>query len=151
MEIRHTDIRTELFHNRFVIISTSGVSMKPLLYDKGRKDATQVLIEPVTGQLRVGELPLFERQDGKLVIHRVIEVRKDSLGNAIMYRTRGDNCMSCEQIHPDKVLGMVTKIYRKRRTINVTDCGYRMYVRIWNAIYPLRYIWYRMRVRVKKA
>ena len=57
MSVEYTDIRTELLQGRFVIISTSGVSMQPLLYDKGKKNTTQVLVEPITKPLKAGDLP----------------------------------------------------------------------------------------------
>lgn len=148
MSVEYTDIRTELSKGRFVIISTSGVSMQPLLYGKGKKKTTQALVEPITEPLKEGDLPLFVRQDGKYVIHRLIKVYKDSCGNAVLYRTRGDNCMTCERITPDNMLGIVTEIYRKGRTIKPTDSGYRIYIKLWNIIFPLRYVWYKIRTKI---
>ena len=148
MSVEYTDIRTELLQGRFVIISTSGVSMQPLLYDKGKKNTTQVLVEPITKPLKAGDLPLFIRQDGKYVLHRLIKVYKDADGNAVLYRTRGDNCMSCERIVPDNMLGIVTEIYRNGRTIRPQDTGYRIYIKLWNIIFPIRYIWYKIRAKL---
>lgn len=146
MEKEYTSVESELKKGRFIIISTSGVSMQPLLYDKRKKKATQVLVEPLKGDPEPGDLPVFIRYDGKYVIHRIVKKVTDGQGNVQMYYTRGDNCMSCEKISPDAVLGLVSEIYRKGRTIKVTDKGYKVYVRIWNMIFPLRYIWYRIRI-----
>lgn len=148
MSVEYTDIRTELLNGRFVIISTSGVSMQPLLYDKGKKNTTQVLVEPVTKPIKAGDLTLFVRQDGKYVLHRLIKVYKNADGKAVLYRTRGDNCMSCERITPDNMLGIVTEIYRKGHTIKPQDKGYRIYVKLWNIMFPLRYIWYKIRAKL---
>lgn len=140
-----SNVKKELQEGRFVIISTSGVSMQPLLYDKKKKKATQVLVEPISGEIRKGDLILFEH-GGKFIIHRLIKIKQD--GNMI---TRGDNCLTCEHIKRENILGAVTQIYRKNRTIKDTDRLYRLYVRIWNMIFPFRYIYYRGRIVTSHA
>lgn len=148
MEKEYTNVASELKNGKFIIISTSGVSMKPLLYDKKKKYATQVLIKPVKERPVPGDLPIFMRIDGKYVIHRIVKEVTDDDGNVKLYYTRGDNCIGCEKVPPAAILGIVEEIYRKGRTIKVTDGGYRLYVRVWNAIFPVRRIWYKIRGRI---
>ena len=67
-----TKIRDELQAGRPVISFTSGVSMEPLLHDKRKKNATHVLIVPVTDTCKVGDMPLVFMKDGRYVLHRII-------------------------------------------------------------------------------
>lgn len=111
---------------------TRGVSMRPLLY----QGKTHVILEPLSRELHPGELPIYLRPDGVYVIHRLIRIEENC------YYTRGDNCMHGEKIPKDWVIGVVTEIYRKGKNIPVTSRGYRIYVAVWNAIFPLRWVYY---------
>lgn len=153
MNTEYSNVMNQLKSGKFVVVPTSGVSMEPLLHDKKKKNATQVLIEPVTRTLSPGDLPLFVREDGKFVLHRLIKVYNREDGS-IIYRTRGDNCITCEVFPKENAFGVVTKIYKKEKTINVTDKPYLLYVRIWNLIYPFRYLYRRIRIfagRIKRG
>ena len=121
---------------------TVGDSMEPLLYNRD----TQVLIERVSDdtQLKAGELPLYRRSTGQYVMHRIIKADSDC------YYTRGDNRCGLERIPKKWVIGVVTEIYRKDKHIHVADSGYRMYVTVWNLIYPLRWLIYRLRRMIHK-
>ena len=70
--------------------------------------------------------------DGKYILHRVL--RTD--GN--QYLIRGDNTYSVERVPADAVIGVLTGFVRDGRQISVQDWRYRLYVRIWCALYPLR-------------
>lgn len=147
--MNNTSIREELAAGRAVYTFTSGVSMEPLLYDKKKKNGTHVRICPVKRQLLVGELPIYLRPEGQYVIHRVVGVKQEKTGE-LYYLTRGDNCINTEQIPEEWVLGVVTEIYRKGKTIRVTDKGYRFYVTVWSLNYPLRRLWCRIRAHRKR-
>lgn len=131
-----SNIRKELCNHKPVLIFTKGCSMEPLLYDKNKKYATHVMVEPTDTIMRKGELPLVELPDGRYMIHRIVKVNSD--GEDIIYRTRGDNCLHGEIVSHAHVIGKVTEIYRKGKTIHVTDLRYRFYVRLWMWNYPLR-------------
>lgn len=110
--------------------------MEPLLYHHD----TRVVIRKAEGTLKKGDLPVYRRPSGQFVMHRIIRVKEP------YYYTRGDNRYGTEQVPQDWVLGIVTEIYRKKRHIYVTDRSYRLYVAIWNILYPIRYIVYRGRM-----
>lgn len=131
-----SNLKKELENGRSVLVFTSGTSMQPLLYDKSRKDATHVLVEPADGILARGDLPFVLLPDGRYMIHRILRVKKDQ--GRFFYITRGDNCISCEKVEASQVLGRVSQIYRKGRTIRVTDRGYLLYAHAWMLLYPLR-------------
>lgn len=133
-----SSLQKELQGGKSVIIFTTGTSMEPLLFDKRKKNATHVLVMPVDGELSVGQLPVVLLPDGRYMLHRIIRVIREN--GSIYYQTRGDNCISSERISEDAVFGVVTEIYRKKKTIKVTDKGYQLYVKSWMWSYPLRVV-----------
>jgi len=129
---------------RSVISFTRGVSMEPLLHDKAKKNATHVLIQPVTGICKVGDMPLALLSDGRYILHRIIRV--DKKAGKVFYVTRGDNCIGCEYVPQEAVYGVVREIYYKgNKTVKVTDKGYQRYVKVWMRSYPIRKFFMRCR------
>lgn len=126
-------LEREILSGRPVVTMTSGDSMEPLLFHQ----STRVVIRNVEGDLKKGDLPVYRRPSGQFVMHRIIRVNPDT------YYTRGDNRYGLERVPKDWVLGIVTEIYRKNRHFSVTDWRYRLYVSLWNFLYPLRYLAYR--------
>lgn len=112
--------------------------MHPLLYEgKG-----YVLLAPITGELSVGDIPIFQRADGKYVLHRLVKIEGD------FCYTRGDNCVGMEQVPRDAMLGVVTEIVQNGKTIRVTDPGYRRYVSLWMRLAPVRIPLYHLRAKL---
>ncbi len=132
-------IAGELKAGRMVATKTTGVSMRPLLYER----KTTAIIEPLRRELQVGELPIYQRPDGYYVIHRVVGV------DPAHYYTRGDNCTDIEKIPKSWALGVVVEILRGNRRIRVTDRGYRFYVAFWRWITPVRILYYRVRGKIR--
>ena len=134
-----TRIKDELEARKPVISFTSGISMEPLLHDKRKKNATHVLILPVQGICKIGDMPLVSMNDGRYILHRIIRV--DEKDGKIFYQTRGDNCIGSEYVSHESVLGVVNEIYYKNKTVKVTDANYKRYVGVWMKLYPFRKIW----------
>lgn len=105
-----------------------GVSMLPML--RQGKDAVEV--GPVTLPLRKYDLPVYQYPSGKYVMHRIVKVEPDH------YVCLGDNTYEYERIRPEQILAVVTAFRRDKKRIGVNDAGYRIYCRIWVALYPLR-------------
>ncbi len=123
----HTTIVQELRKGNAVTYFTVGRSMFPLLTTR----KTHVVIAPVS-QLQKNDILLYLRKNGKLVLHRCIRLDSETC------YIRGDNTYSLEPVSKEQILGVVTHIYRKGRQFPVSSRLYRAYVRIWNALYPLR-------------
>lgn len=107
----------------------TGCSMRPLFRGK---DET-VVISPI-GTPKRGDVLLYESEQGKQILHRVIRVTPEG------YLMRGDNCLGIEApLPPERVIGRMTAFWRGER---YTDCEtsrpYRLYARLWPATYPLR-------------
>lgn len=113
---------------------TKGTSMEPLL--KENRDLITVGVP--SSRLKRFDVALYKR-NGSHVLHRVIRV-----GDGC-YRIRGDNTFRMETVSFQDVYGVLTGFVRKGRQHSVTEKGYRAYVRFWNAIYPLRWLWFHLR------
>ena len=117
-----------LAQGRSVRFSPKGVSMLPML----RQGKDSVVLSPMPEKLRKYDIPLYRRENGKYVLHRVIAV-----GDT--YTCMGDNQFQPETgIRPDQVIGVVTAFCREDRQIRVENLGYRFYCRFWHHTRPLR-------------
>jgi hypothetical protein len=90
-------------------------------------------------RLKKDELPLYRRADGKYILHRIIGVKGDC------YVIRGDNTYQKEFVPREQILGYVTEFYRGERRIASDSRAYRVYVVLWNWIYPIRAAWHAFR------
>ena len=117
-----------------LVYKTKGTSMEPML----RQNRDLVIIEVPSACLQKYDVALYTRAD-QYVLHRVIGVEDG------YYRIRGDNTYAIEQVPFDAVIGVLKSFNRKGKLHTVTERGYRFYARFWNAIYPLRALWKRMR------
>ncbi len=113
-----------------------GDSMMPLI-----KEGRDVLvIEPKPPQrLKVGDVPLYKRDTGQYVLHRVVKVRSDD------YLIRGDNRFHTESGITDRhIIGVLTGIIRDGHLMSVTDMAYLDYVRDLQKQYPYKYVKYKV-------
>ena len=119
----------------YYVSTTVGISMRPLL--RTRKDSIE--IRPVQGRLKRLDVPLY-RQGDKLILHRVVAVKPDG------YVICGDNCLVREEnVTDDQIVGVMTAFYRGNRYHSVDERGYRLYAKIWVALFPVRrpFMWLR--------
>lgn len=139
-----TTIAEELKAGRTVLSFTKGVSMQPLLW-QGR---THVAIVPITRELRLGDIPIFASAERVYVLHRLVGMDEQ------FYYTRGDNCISCEKVPRDRMLGVVKAVYWGSHEIPVTNKGYRVYVWIWMHTawlrIPVHKVWIKIRAAARK-
>lgn len=113
-----------------VTFTPSGTSMMPMLHDRTDK----VILKKAEFPLKKYDLPLYCRDDGKFILHRVVEARGD--GTYIMC---GDNQWIRELgIRDDNIIGVVKAFERNGKVYNCTDKSYILYCRFWDFIYPAR-------------
>lgn len=135
------NIEKILAEDGFYVSTTVGTSMSPML--RNRKD--RVVIRPLGEEkLKKYDLPLYRRPDGKYVLHRIIGVREG------YYIIRGDNTYRKEKVPTEWVLGYVAEFYRNEKHIYTTQKKYRAYARLWNWIYPLRFLAVKCRTGLSK-
>ena len=126
----HLTIEALLARDGKLVYKAKGRSMLPML----RLDCDLVLIKAINASSTPPapyDVVLY-KADGKYILHRVL--RTD--GN--QYLIRGDNTYSVERVPADAVIGVLTGFVRDGRQITVQDWRYRLYVRIWSTLYPLR-------------
>lgn len=112
-----------------------GLSMLPLL----RQGIDVVVIEKTEKPLKKYDVVLFQRRNGKYVLHRILKVYKGK------YWIVGDNDISGEMIDEEQIIGVMTSIKRGNRIVKTTDLGYRLYVHLWCDVYPVRFIMLRIK------
>lgn len=115
--------------------TNEGDSMMPLI--KQGRDVLIIAPKPA-GRLQKNDVPLYKRDNGQYVLHRIVKVRKND------YLIRGDNRYNTEKGIEDRhIIGILTGILREGKVINVTDDHYLNYVRDLNRSYPIRYALYK--------
>lgn len=126
-------IREALSAGQTVRIFPMGTSMLPML----RQSVDSVVLSPITGKLQKYDIPLYQRKNGKYVLHRIVKAKET-------YTCMGDNQLITESgICPDQLIAVVTAYYRGERKHSVTDPGYRLYCRFWYHTRYLRKFWRR--------
>lgn len=127
------NIERQLAEQGFYVSTTVGCSMRPML--RNRRDRV-IILPPGNERLKKYDLPLYRRPDGKYILHRIIGVRDGK------YIIRGDNTYAKEQVPDAWVLGYVSEFYRGKRHIQASSRSYRFYARVWNLIYPARFLFH---------
>ncbi len=102
-------------------LKVSGTSMYPLV--GSRRDS--VLLTKAE-ELKVGDVPLFKRADGKFVLHRIVKIRDGAYG------MRGDFEQKTEYpIHKEQIIAVAKGFYRNERYISCENFWYKMYKFFW--------------------
>ena len=121
-------IQERLAEGQSVAFFPRGISMLPLL--RQGKDAVE--LSPLPEKLRKYDLPLYRRDDGHYVLHRVVAVGEK-------YICCGDNQLVLEHgLRHDQMIALVTAVIRDGKRVEVDDFRYRLYCRILVALRPLR-------------
>lgn len=112
-----------------LVYTNVGDSMLPLI----RQGRDLLVIKPKTGRLKKYDIPLYRRDSGQYVLHRILKVRPDD------YVICGDNRWSREYGITDRhVVGVLTAIIRDGKEIPMTDWRLRLYAHLWFDLFPLR-------------
>lgn len=112
-----------------LVYTNVGDSMLPLI----RQGRDLLVIKPKAGRLKRYDIPLYRRDSGQYVLHRVLKVRPHD------YVICGDNRRGREYGITDRhVVGVLTAVIRDGREIPMTDWRVRLYAHIWCDLFPLR-------------
>ena len=126
-------IREQLSSGHSVRFSPRGISMLPML----RQGIDSVVLSAVPERLEKFDLPLYQRRDGKYILHRIVAV-----GDT--YTCMGDNQFAEETgVAHDQMIALVTGFYRGEKYHSVKEPGYRFYCRFWHYSRPIRRFWRR--------
>lgn len=108
----------DVIRDKGILVYTGvGDSMYPLIHE-----GDLLVIRAVTEPLKKHDIPLFKRDNGQYVLHRIIQVRKND------YLICGDNRYAVEAGITDRhMIGVLTEIIRNGKTISVRDRRYLFY------------------------
>lgn len=113
-----------------VSLTVTGGSMTPFLGDKRDK----VLLQKQDIPLKRGDIALFKRRSGYVILHRVCRIDRD--GN---YYFVGDAQQNIEgPIEPQQILGKAVKAWRKGKWIGPGDFWWDFFAGIWLFLLPVR-------------
>lgn len=121
-----------------LVYTNVGTSMMPLL--RQRRDLLVIVPKPA-GRLRLWDVPLFKRDNGQYIMHRVLWVRKHD------YLICGDNQWRIERGITDRhIIGVLEAVVRDGKTLPVRESAdyphvpfkYRLYVALCCLSFPLR-------------
>lgn len=113
---------------------TAGTSMNPLIHE--HKD--NIIVVKNQGRLKKYDVPVYIDQYGRYVMHRIIKVHSDH------YTVVGDNLTTKEYVTDDMIVGKLVGFYKNGK--KYVDCDktlwYKVYSRVWVALYPLRPVYH---------
>lgn len=133
MEVLAPLMMERLAAGQSVRFSPKGTSMLPML----RHGKDTVVLSPVPERLKKYDLPLYQRDNGQYVLHRVIRV-------GTTYTCMGDNQFTPEAgLRHDQMIGLVTAFSRKGKEYTVQHTGYRLYCRVWYHSRHIRHLFRR--------
>ena len=133
-------IREQLAAGRNVEFSPKGVSMLPML----RQGINTVVLSPLPEKLKKYDIPLYQRSNGKYVLHRIVKVGST-------YTCIGDNQFQKETgLRHDQMIGVVTFFSRGERSVSVSNFAYRLYCRVWHYSRPVRHFLRRVKNRLRR-
>ena len=116
---RYSTIEAEIEKHGKGIFTNVGDSMMPLL--RQRRDI--IHISKAEGRLKKYDVPLYKRDNGQYVLHRILKVREKD------YVICGDNRIGMEEGITDKhIIGVMTGVSRDGKFLSVNDTKYKLYV-----------------------
>lgn len=119
----------ELDKKGILVYTNKGNSMYPLI----RQGKDVLIIKKVNSRLKKMDVPLYKRESGQYVLHRIIKVNEND------YVIRGDNTYYNETgIRDDQILGVLSGVIREGKEISVNSFSYKLYSYFWYYTYYLR-------------
>jgi signal peptidase len=122
-----------------ITIKVTGTSMHPLLVNK--RDSV-ILTKCDKYNLKKGDIPLYRRNNGKFVLHRIVKTHENS------YDLCGDNQYIIEKNVPKKnIIAVVKAFERNGKLYSCDNVWYKLYWRFRVFSIPFRSLLHRNRIR----
>lgn len=109
------------------VLPVTGGSMHPLL-----REGDLVRLEQPAGAWRPGDVILYQREDGRYVLHRIVRIRKGLLLCCGDHQARG------ETVRPEQVLARAEARGRNGRWQALDRGSLGLRGRLWTALRPVR-------------
>lgn len=124
-------MQEQLAAGKYVRFFPRGTSMLPML----RQGIDSVTLAPLPKKLKKFDLPLYRRENGQFVLHRIVRTGET-------YTCIGDNQFQLEPgVKPEQMIALVVRFSRGEREWSVDAPAYRLYCRVWNLTRPVRHIY----------
>ena len=124
-----------------LIYTNKGNSMMPLI----KEGRDLLVIERPDGRLKRFDVPLYKRDTGQYVLHRIMRVRKND------YVICGDNRINYEYGITDRhIIGVLTAVIRNGKELSVHSMKYKAYVYLWYLLLPLRFVLIKTRNLIRR-
>lgn len=134
-------IEEQLALGKEVYFSPKGTSMLPVLMP----DRDSVILKAPPKKIKKYDLPLYKRENGQFVMHRIVKKSKD--GTLTMC---GDNQFEREKnIKPQQIIGIVSALYRNGRLIKSSSPIYHLYCVFIVNTQPIRRFAHRLKASIK--
>lgn len=136
------DIEQLLKDGSAVQLKPQGYSMYPL-FVSGRDEA--VIESYPVDRLRRGDVILYRRDQGILVLHRICRITADG------FYLVGDNQTEIEgPLRPDQIRGKMTGVIRNGKSFSVSHPLYRVFSSIWLFLRPIRPLFWHIAALFRK-
>ena len=120
MKANFAVIENALKNKGTIAFAPYGDSMWPFI----KNHASSVVIETLKGELNLYDVILFKREDGALVLHRIIGLGEN-------YVVSGDSILQTEKVKKAQILGVMTAFYKGKKMISSSDTTYLEKVKKW--------------------
>ncbi len=91
-----------------VKVLASGESMHPTIKDK----TDTLTLSQVSGELKLNDIVLFKRDNGKLVLHRIIGENENG------FVLRGDSQWTTETVKKEQIIAVLESVERNGKSID---------------------------------
>ena len=117
----------------YAVAPIAGTSMMPLL----KEGRDRVELKPYCHErLKKGDVVLYKKNDGTLVLHRIIRVE-----NGEFFTVLGDHQFNnAERVNKNQIIAVACGFFIKGRYVTEKTRWYRMYKKIWLCNLNLRRI-----------
>lgn len=114
----------------FAVVPTKGTSMWPLLIEGKRRVKITAAERKM---LKKGDIVLYRRTDGTLVLHRIMKIEEDG------FRVCGDHQWKLdEKVQEEQILAVAQGFFINGNYIDEKTWWYRLYKRFWNGNLTVR-------------
>ena len=110
-------------------LPVQGNSMVPFLVN--RRDT--VWLRKPAKPLKVGDIVLYQRENGQYILHRIHSIQADS------FTLVGDAHQVLEPgVRREQIFGRVTRVYRKGKTVGPDSFCWKFFAVVWIRMIRLR-------------
>lgn len=138
--MKNSKVEQILDEEKEFLFPIQGKSMLPLFRQK--KDCVIISKENLSN-VKKYDIVLY-KGPSSFILHRVLRIKNDTL------IIRGDNTFHLEYVNINDIEGRVTSFYRGNKIKDINSLSLRIYIVLWNIIFPIRYLYHCFKRIIKK-